>query len=232
MTATYPGHELEIFSKASHWKAYWRGKIASHVHGAVLEVGAGIGANTTALTGLTYDSWLCLEPDRELASRIEVPSARHRVVTGTIGDLPAGRGFDTILYLDVLDHIADDRAEMASAARRLNPGGTIIVLAPALSFLFSPFDRAIGHYRRYDRATLRAAAPSGLREVKIVYLDCCGLLASLGNRMFLGSAMPSERQILAWDTFLVPLSPRTGQHLYRRFLRRTRKPRLPSSARL
>ena len=206
MTATYPGHELEIFQKATRWKAYWRGRIARYVRGSVLEVGAGIGANTSTLAGLSYRSWLALEPDVELAARIPVVSARHEIVVGTLGDLGGDQGFDTILYIDVLEHIADDRAEMAQAAEHLNSGGKLVVLAPAHSFLFSPFDRAIGHYRRYNRAALRAAASAGLKEEKLVYLDSCGLLASLGNRLFLGSAMPSERQICTWDTYLVPCS--------------------------
>jgi SAM-dependent methyltransferase len=203
--AAYCGTELEIFRLARNWKAYWRSHIARHVRGAVLEVGAGIGANTAALADLAYDRWLCLEPDPGLAERIALPSPRHEAVVGTTADL-AGRPFDTILYLDVLEHIADDREEMARAAALLNPGGSIIVLAPAHNFLYSPFDRAIGHFRRYNRASLSAAAPRGLRQDTLIYLDSCGLVASAGNRLLLESGMPTERQLLIWDRFLVPCS--------------------------
>ena len=48
--------------------------------------------------------------------------------------LPAEAKFDAILYIDVLEHIEDDRAEMARAAARLKPGGALIVLAPAHPF--------------------------------------------------------------------------------------------------
>jgi SAM-dependent methyltransferase len=203
----YAGSELELFEKARNWKAYWRGQIRGFVRGEVLEVGAGIGANTLTLAGLTYERWTCLEPDTALAARIMLPpGGRHRAATGTIEDLPADAKYDAILYIDVLEHIEDDRSEMARAAARLNPGGALIVLAPAHPFLFTPFDRAIGHFRRYTRASMRQAAPATLSLEKLVYLDAAGMLASAANRILLRSAMPTERQILTWDRLLVPVS--------------------------
>jgi SAM-dependent methyltransferase len=209
----YAGSELELFEKATNWKAYWRARIARFVRGHVLEVGAGIGANTRALAPLPFDRWTCLEPDRALAARIALPAGgRHETAAGTLADLPAATKFDAILYLDVLEHIEDDRGEMARAAARLRPGGTMIILAPAHPFLFTPFDAAIGHFRRYTRAslqaTLDAAAPRVLRIEKLVYLDAAGMLASAANRLLLRRAMPTERQVLAWDRLLVPVSRR------------------------
>jgi SAM-dependent methyltransferase len=203
----YAGSELDLFEKARNWKAYWRAQIAGFVCGDVLEVGAGIGANTLTLTGLNYTRWTCLEPDTALAARIELPpGGRHLSAVGTIDDLPPETKFDAILYIDVLEHIEDDRGEMARAAARLNPAGVVIVLSPAHPFLFTPFDQAIGHFRRYTRASLHEAAPATLRLEKLVYLDAAGLLASAANRLLLQSAMPTERQILTWDRMLVPVS--------------------------
>jgi SAM-dependent methyltransferase len=200
----YAGSELTLFEKAVRWKRYWRARIAPLVQGDVLEAGAGIGANTRLLADLPYRSWTCLEPDAALAAQIELPTGLHRKITGTIADL--AESFDTILYIDVLEHIEDDAAEMARAAARLNRGGHVIVLAPAHAFLYTPFDAAIGHFRRYSRASLRSAAPAGLRESKIIYLDAAGLLASTANRLLLRQAMPTERQILAWDRLMIPIS--------------------------
>jgi len=203
----YAGSELDLFEKARNWKAYWRSQIAGFVRGEVLEVGAGIGANTLTLAGLDYERWTCLEPDAALAARIALPpGGRHQQAAGTTDDLPAKAKFDVILYIDVLEHIEDDRAEMARAAARLKPGGTVIVLSPAHEFLFTPFDTAIGHFRRYSRASLRASAPDTLRTEKLVYLDAAGMLASAANRLLLQSSMPTERQILTWDRLLVPIS--------------------------
>jgi SAM-dependent methyltransferase len=205
----YGGSELKLFERASNWKAYWRDQIARFIRGQVLEVGAGIGTNTLALASLSYERWTCLEPDEALASRITLPpGGRHAISAGTVNHLPADAKFDSILYIDVLEHIEDDRDEMARASARLNPGGTLIVLAPAHPFLFTPFDRAIGHYRRYTLTSLCAAAPDTLRIEELVYLDAAGMLASAANRLLLRSAMPTERQILAWDRLLVPVSRR------------------------
>lgn len=204
MTAyVYEGSELDLFAKAVRWKAYWRDHIAGFVRGSVLEVGAGIGANARELKDLGFHRWLSLEPDAALAARIETGD-RHRAQLGTLADVQDT--FDTILYIDVLEHIADDRAEARRAAEHLNPGGCLIVLAPAHPFLFTPFDTAVGHHRRYTRATLRAAMPPDLEQRKLVYLDSAGMLASLGNRLLLQSAHPTEAQILLWDRFLVPPS--------------------------
>jgi hypothetical protein len=106
----------------------------------------------------------------------------------------------------VLEHIADDAAELVDARRHLAAGGHLIVLAPAHQFLFSPFDAAIGHYRRYDRAGLVGLEPPGCVLAACRMLDSVGFFASLANRMLLSSAMPSRGQIAVWDKYLVPLS--------------------------
>jgi hypothetical protein len=107
---------------------------------------------------------------------------------------------------------------MTRAAGHLRAGGHLIVLSPAWPFLFSPFDSAIGHYRRYTRASLRSAArPAGLAEKEMIYLDCAGMLASAANRLLLRSSMPTLEQILLWDRRLVPVSERIdrlfGEHI-------------------
>lgn len=202
----YAGGELELFEKAVRWKRYWRNRVQPFVAGDVLEVGAGIGANTRALADLPHRSWTCLEPDPALAARIPSMGPGYAKRVGTTECLGASEGFDTILYIDVLEHIEDDRGELARAAAHLRPGGHVIVLSPAHQFLYAPFDRAIGHFRRYSRASLRAAAPVSLRETKLAYLDSVGLLASAANRLLLSQSMPTESQILAWDRVMVPIS--------------------------
>jgi hypothetical protein len=114
--------------------------------------------------------------------------------------------FDTILYIDVLEHIERDAEELQGAADRLAVNGHLIVLSPAHQWLFAPFDAAIGHYRRYTRASLRNLTPQGLDLRRLRYLDCVGLLASSGNRFVLRSAMPTPSQIALWDKLMVPMS--------------------------
>ncbi|HTV44559.1 MAG TPA: class I SAM-dependent methyltransferase [Stellaceae bacterium] len=214
MSYHYVGSELELFATAINWKSYLASVLDPFVTGRVLDVGAGIGTNLAYMCNPRVVEWTSLEPDPELARQIGAAEPRRRlltpcrVVTGTIGDLDPALCFDTILYLDVLEHIADDRAELARARDHLAPGGRLVVVAPAHPFLFSGFDAAIGHYRRYDDVSLRALSPEGCRLDAFLLLDCAGFFASLANRLILRKVLPSPRQIAVWDRSLVPASRR------------------------
>jgi cyclopropane fatty-acyl-phospholipid synthase-like methyltransferase len=211
-TAAYPGGELELFREAHHWKRYLAGQVAVELRGDVLEVGAGIGGMTRVLRNAGQASWLALEPDRELAARIcaEVRAGRIgapvEVRVGTLADLAEDARFDTLLYSDVLEHIGEDARELARAAALLRPGGSLIVIAPAHLWLYSEFDRAVGHQRRYTAESLLALRPPGMRLRRLRYLDSVGMLASLANRWLLRHPLPTARQIATWDRLLVPLS--------------------------
>jgi hypothetical protein len=208
----YEGQELELFAQARNWKRYWSRKIRPHVGKSVLEVGAGLGTNTPYLLGPGQESWLCLEPDGDLAAQIPQTLAAHaqreivKTRTGILRDLAADERFDTILYIDVLEHIEDDLAEMRLARAHLSNHGKIVVLSPAHPGLFTEFDRALGHYRRYTRSSLRACTPAGARLTEIYALDSFGLLASVANKLLLHQSMPSAKQIAFWDRCLVPIS--------------------------
>jgi len=208
----YEGKELELFATAHHWKAYWSEKIHLHLGKSVLEVGAGLGANTSFLLGPNQESWLCLEPDASLTAQIPATLARQqrreivKTVTGTLRDLSQEETFDTILYIDVLEHIKDDHTEMCAAMAHLKPKGKIVVLSPAHPRLFTEFDRAIGHFRRYTRKTLRACTPPGSKLLEIYALDSFGLMASVANKLLLHQSMPTLKQVEFWDCWLVPVS--------------------------
>jgi SAM-dependent methyltransferase len=213
----YVGAELDLFAGATTWKSYVRFYLREFLSGDILEVGAGIGAATAAFNDGTQRRWVCLEPDRALAARIKSrlpPELTNcEVVVGTLSDLGAKEQFDGILYMDVLEHIEADAAELARAAAHLKPDGTLAILAPALPWLFTLFDAALGHYRRYTKNSLRSIAPQGLRERKCIYLDSVGLLGSLANKLFLRSPIPSKAQIRLWDRSMVPLSRFTDRAL-------------------
>ena len=226
MERTYEGAELESFAHAKRWKSYVRAALRPFIAGDVVELGAGIGETTRALlSGFTVRSWTCVEPDPEMVAKLGERAAAGElgeavsVVAGTIEDLPRSATSDTALYVDVLEHIEDDRGELAAAAARLRPGGRIVVLSPAWPFLYSEFDRAIGHYRRYTRPTLEALTPAGTTIEAAFYLDTIGMLASAANRLLLSQKLPTLRQVLVWDRTMVPLSrlidPLLGRRLGR-----------------
>jgi SAM-dependent methyltransferase len=209
---SYVGQELDVFAEARTWKAYWHSQIARFIaRGRILEVGAGIGTNTALLCHGGVADWVCLEPDATLAGRLRALVQEHGLANcdvreGGIDTLGATECFDAILYIDVLEHIDDDRAEIENAFRHLAPGGALIILSPAHQWLFSPFDAAIGHFRRYNRRTLESAIPPALQRQFVKYLDSVGLLASTMNRYVLRQSYPTSPQIHFWDRRLVAAS--------------------------
>lgn len=208
----YVGQELDLFAQATRWKKYWSDRLRPYLGAEVLEVGAGLGVNTPLLYSPAQSRWMCLEPDPDLAARLrqncQAISDHERITvqSGIVADLPAEALFDTVLYIDVLEHIEDDAGELARAAEHLRPGGRIIVLSPAHMFLYSPFDRSIGHFRRYSKATLRAAGRSPLALERLLMLDSAGMLASLANRLLLRQSLPTLEQIAFWNNYLIPIS--------------------------
>jgi len=217
----YAGQELELFAHAKNWKRYWTGLLQPYLRGDILEAGAGLGANTGLLRSLSRHvrRWVCLEPDSRLLDQLRAGSEGVEARLGTLADVHPGELFDVILYIDVLEHIRDDAAELRRAAAHLRDKGRLAVLSPAHPWLFSPFDTAIGHYRRYRRRSLKRAAEgiASLRLERLWYLDGCGFFASAANRLLLRQSMPTLRQILFWDRFLVPLSRVTDPLLFHRF---------------
>src|SRR5215475_9276066 len=140
---------------------YWIYEHISHALGRrVLEVGSGTG-------NITH--FLCSE-GREVTATDIVPSYRSEL-DRLFGDNPKVRvekfdltaeapgafvadPFDSVVCLNVLEHIEDDLFALAQMRDSLRPGGKLALLVPAHQFLYGAFDRAVGHYRRYERREL------------------------------------------------------------------------------
>jgi len=209
MPFNYQGTELALFAKATQWKRYWSARIQPHIKGRVLDVGAGVGSNFDYLQHSEVTEWCFLEPDEKLLKQIKL--RRQQTLTaavhnGTVSTLPAHKMFDTIIYIDVLEHIRDDHLELVQAARHLETNGKLLILSPAHPALFSNFDLSVGHLRRYTIKTLSKIAPKNLGPIDLRYLDSAGWLASLANRCLLKQSVPDIRQILFWDRVMVPIS--------------------------
>ena len=124
----------------------------------VLEVGCGSGNVLRVLQRVAAGrgSVEGLELSREAAE-----AARRRtglrVTTGYLADLDPTASFDVIVAFDVLEHIADERDVLRQMTERLRPRGRLILTVPAHPSLWSPFDVASGHERRYTPRTLSRA---------------------------------------------------------------------------
>lgn len=211
MNKEYVGTELEMFQFAQNWKHYFSSFFRPYVRGQVAEVGAGIGANVPYFMNSSVKHYQCFEPDSKLAAQIQekiqdgrLPpecSVQADILPETLQD-----AFDTILYIDVIEHIADDAAEIAKAARALRPGGSLCVLVPANPKDYSAFDKSVGHFRRYTRQSLLQLVQPPLTLDWCRYLDSVGSLASKTNKLLLQQSLPSQKQVKVWDRLLVPAS--------------------------
>jgi cyclopropane fatty-acyl-phospholipid synthase-like methyltransferase len=210
--AEYNGHELKLFAFAENWKKYFSSYLKPFIKGRVLEVGAGIGGTTRFLCSAQTQEWICLEPDPTQVNKIkslieenQLP-AYCQTMQGTTKDLMPDFLFDTIIYIDVLEHIQDDASEILHASKFLKSNGYLIILSPAYPWLFSSFDKSIGHFRRYTIKTLRSIIPDFFQEVKLFHVDSVGLLTSLMNKFVLHQRYPTEHQIKFWDRWIIPMS--------------------------
>ena len=211
----YGGNELLLFHHAKNWKRYFSNKVKPFIGLDVLETGAGIGSSTILLNDRTAKSWLLMEPDSDMAAEL-----KNKIVNGSLppncsvqpGTIDNVSGaFDTIIYIDVLEHIKEDKTELKKASQLLKPGGHLVVLCPAFQFLFSPFDEAVGHYRRYNKKMMREITPANLILLRLDYYDSVGFFASLANKLFLRKKKPTQEQVLFWDRWLVPVSKITDK---------------------
>lgn len=122
----------------------------------VLEVGCGQGAFGARIAGRV--SYLGVEPDKSsfdvAASRIKAQGGA--VLNGIHDVVPAGSTFDAVCAFEVLEHIDDDVAALASWVPLIKPGGHLVMSVPAFQERFGPMDTHAGHFRRYSPDLLRA----------------------------------------------------------------------------
>lgn len=147
----------------------------------VLDLGCGAGGLSAELlrqgcevTSQDYSEAMVAMCRRYLDSQ-GLPSGSVR--RGGAGDLVDEGVFDTVVALDVIEHIEDDHDALLKMHRALKPSGELVLSVPALSELYGPKDEAIGHFRRYDRQPLLDALRRAGFEVQSVrYWNAIGVL--------------------------------------------------------
>lgn len=202
----YPGAELDNFDKATIWRKYIFFQIKKFIKGNVLEVGAGIGSFTNNYKNL---------PDKITLSEIDrdnLLSIKKKFKDSNINftdDLTRNikNNYDTIMYLNVLEHIEDDTKEINDAFQKLNTGGFLIILVPAHNNLYSEFDRAIGHFRRYEIKYFRNLKVNNSKLIRLNFLDSAGYFLYYINKIFFKKEVyPSKLKIFIWDKLFTPIT--------------------------
>jgi SAM-dependent methyltransferase len=198
-------------TRAKNYFAWQSRLVARELGQRVVEVGCGIGN----FTGMLLDRQLVVALDREEACvqflRQRYPGRQNLHVltgdasSGALRDLARFRP-DSVVCVNVLEHIEDDVAALRAMASILIPGGVIVLLVPAFDSLFGPIDRNLGHCRRYRRLSLaRLASAAGVEVRKIHYVNAAGFFGWWVNAHLLQREAQSDGQIAVFDRYLVPI---------------------------
>lgn len=208
--ATGRGLEDASGRHQQRYRAYQFELIARHCGPSVLEVGAGLGEFASQFTGLQRHVVTDVDPEcvahlgRRFADRPEVEARRLDLQGNANG---AGPRVSTVVAINVLEHIEQDSAALASLAEMVEPGGTIVLWVPGYMQLYGDFDRAVGHVRRYTPATLRAAiVGAGLVPQQVHPVNLLGGVAwwLAVRRGGVGSPRPGLLRV--YDRCVVPLT--------------------------
>jgi SAM-dependent methyltransferase len=206
--------ELERLAEADHFFGWIADELVPHLGHRILEVGAGIGTvSLKLLERLPGAQITALEPDPKLHDELVARTKRHpevQTLNVTSTDLvhsDMAPSFDSVVYVNVLEHILDDVGELATARDLLVPGGTLAVFVPALPRLYGSMDFKSGHHRRYVRESLRGVVTeAGFELIDIRYLDVLGVAPYFAMYRLLDVKSLGSVSSGGYDKIVVPLS--------------------------
>lgn len=135
----------------------------------ILDVGCGTGETITFLKTLFPKSKMYGVDTSSTAIKFSKARGHKNIFKSTAAHMPFKKdSFDIILFLDVLEHIKDDRGVILEATRVLKKGGCIIITSPGLSFIWSAHDIDQGHKRRYTRHEIKRLAKSANLKTEFI----------------------------------------------------------------
>lgn len=210
----YTGSDLESMDLAVNYRTWIRDVFAPYLGKYIVEVGAGTGSFSKLLLDGKPESLTLVEPSamfEKLTKEIDPAaySTELRYFNGTFGDLVLGDGLaarpDTIVYINVLEHVEDDVAELTQIRETLDDNGKICIFVPAIPFLLSDFDRMIGHFRRYSRRELISKTESaGFRVSLARGFDLPGIFPWLLKYRLMRSLSMEPSMVRLYDRVFVP----------------------------
>ena len=208
----YATDDLETMSEARRYQAHVLGLFRRYIGSRVLEVGCGIGTTTRSLLEIA-DVVLGIEPNRSSAERVRAAIGDHprfklrecHLEECDQAELQQER-FDTIVCVNVLEHIEDDVKALQAFRDIVAPAnGHVLIFVPAVQAAYGPLDAELGHHRRYSKRSLAAAFDAaGLNLSVLRYTNPIGLLGWMYNARISKSTAHSSRQIALFETLVAP----------------------------
>jgi SAM-dependent methyltransferase len=199
--------EFEALSLADNYRAALMQEFSHPLRGNVLEVGAGIGQITEVLLKKRDIARLVsIEPHVAFYRQLMEKFPGHTVVHGTFEDLNDSGDWDTILSINVLEHIGDDEKELKNYYNCLAKNvGTLCLFVPARPEIYAQIDKDFGHFRRYTGTSLRDKLErAGFQIVRLRYYNIVGYLAWWLNFCLLKKRHFSASSVRLFDRFIFP----------------------------
>jgi SAM-dependent methyltransferase len=206
MISNYEGWELPYFNKARHFRNYQFFLIKKYIYGIVAEIGAGHGIILNYYYKLASKVYLF----ENSANLFEILKNKFKKKNIKILNKPLNKNskneYNTIIYLDVLEHINNDLDEISKAYKCLKKNGNLIISVPAFQHLFSKFDLDIGHIKRYNKKDFKIIAKKIKGEIILMkYFDSIGYFLSLISKLFffMNYRKNFKSKIMVWDKMII-----------------------------
>ncbi|MGH9857776.1 MAG: class I SAM-dependent methyltransferase [Acidobacteriota bacterium] len=165
---------LETLSQASPYYEWLASRVRPYLKGKVLEIGAGIG-NFAKWAQQNVSEYHVSDNDSRLVQELSQQFS-NSVCWDIFTPYPNNETFDTIVILNVVEHLEQDEEALRRIHARLNPGGQLILMVPAMNFLYGSLDRSFGHYRRYTKKSIsRVIQQAGFQPLKAEYVNVVGM---------------------------------------------------------
>ena len=205
----YASNELDSLAGANN---YYRGLLSyfkPHLGKRILEVGAGIGTFSSFLLDANPSQLILFEPSKNLMPRLrERFSLDGRVIVmeeNSVEEMTKSVEVDSVVLVNVLEHIQEDEATLARLRSLLSGTGTILLFVPALPSLYGTLDKEFGHFRRYTKHDLvRKVRRAGFEIIMARYVNLIGIVTwFLAGKVFRKRTLRSQ-DVQLYDKFVIP----------------------------
>jgi SAM-dependent methyltransferase len=204
---------LDIMHEAPAYNRWQYSRIAPFLGRRICEIGSGIGNMSDYLLQAPYELVVLSDMDPAYLTTLRSrfggrPNVHFEHLTlpdPAAGARFAGYGLDTVVALNVVEHIPDDLGALTCAASLLKPGGRVVILVPAFQSLFGSLDETLGHVRRYTRRTIsQRFRAAGLQVERTFYFNLVGTAGWWFNARVRRVPLIPRDQLRRFDA-LVPL---------------------------